>query len=78
MPHHTAGGTREVNDPNSLKTTLRLDPGSKFWVKSPSMWTARARFGMVRLTDGRLLVAGGQAQGNTLSTAEIIDPDTSK
>ena len=58
------------------------DPDTEVWSRTGAMTTRRAYFGMARLLDGRVLVAGGQyhlAPGGAwtrLRSAEIFDPDT--
>src|SRR5690348_8985882 len=47
------------------------------WAPTGSLSVPRYIFTMTRLTDGRVLVAGGRdAAGNQLSSAELYDPAT--
>ena len=46
------------------------------WTTTGSMNTARHTHAIIRLVDGRVLVAGGTNGSTDLSSAEIYDPDT--
>lgn len=58
------------------------DPRTGIWTRTASMRQARARATATLLPDGRVLVAGGAADGannaysNPLASAEIYDPQT--
>jgi hypothetical protein len=52
-----------------------LDPAAMTWTALQPMTTPRAQFALARLTDGRLLAAGGSNYGSGyLLSAELIDP----
>jgi hypothetical protein len=61
-------------DTRELTYPIALDPG---WGPTGALSVARIRHAGVKLTDGKILVAGGQSELTTtgiLSTAEIYDP----
>src|SRR5438552_6574676 len=47
-------------------------------VASASLNVERAGHSATRLVDGRILIAGGENAGGTLSTAEVYDPATQR
>ncbi|MGH2771546.1 MAG: Kelch repeat-containing protein [Actinomycetota bacterium] len=78
------GGQQGGHDP-SLGDGIVYDPASGQWTPAKSLMTAqRAGHTMTLLKDGRVLVAGGRAKlvggakEDTLVSAEIYDPATSR
>lgn len=73
-----AGGWSE--DPNTpvLASAELYDPASGTFVPAGSMTTPRAGQSATLLSDGRVLIAGGQTENNNvfsaLATAELYDP----
>lgn len=60
-----------------LSSTEFFDPATDSWTLGPSMHTPRYDFPHVRLSDGRILVAGGRGSGKRdLRDAELYDPRT--
>jgi hypothetical protein len=82
-----AGGYDLSGSPNGnyvyLSSAELYDPATGKWLPTGSMKTARENAQAVRLTDGRVLVAGGD-QGDAaqevqiLSSAELYDPATGR
>jgi len=71
--HNEAGG--------SVASAQVYDPGSGTWTRTGDMTTPRRGFSVTRLPDGKVLVAGGEADLRTgnpveLASAELYDPDT--
>jgi N-acetylneuraminic acid mutarotase len=52
------------------------DPVINRWSPAGSMSTVRFTHAATRLTDGRVLLAGGQGRASILASAEIFDPAT--
>jgi hypothetical protein len=50
------------------------DPQTGAWSPAADMRTQRARHNAIRLPNGRILVAGGIAAGESPAEAEIYDP----
>ncbi|WP_437893442.1 kelch repeat-containing protein [Sorangium sp. So ce124] len=83
-----AGGYPEVDEPPyttsgamSLQAVEIYDPATGTWSPAAPLLQARSGHAAVLLPDGHVLVAGGrarnaQAQGTSLSSAEIYDPST--
>ena len=67
LPHRSAGLRAEANPSGGS------DPS---WTTTADMATGRMDHIALKLTDGRVLVAGGIALGATTATAEIYDPAT--
>src|SRR5882724_5557212 len=65
-----AGGTNVSGALTSAEIFDPANPGAGFRVLSATMGAARARHTATRLHDGRVLIAGGDADG----TAEIFEP----
>src|SRR5438105_1430756 len=65
-----AGGTSSSGALTSAEIFDPANPGAGFRVLSATMGAARARHTATRLHDGRVLIAGGDADG----TAEIFEP----
>src|SRR5438128_5392286 len=65
-----AGGTSASGALTSAEIFDPANPGAGFRVLSATMGAARARHTATRLHDGRVLIAGGDADG----TAEIFEP----
>ncbi|PYK58642.1 MAG: hypothetical protein DME43_10880, partial [Verrucomicrobia bacterium] len=65
-----AGGTSASGALTSAEIFDPANPGAGFRVLSATMGAARARHTATRLNDGRVLIAGGDADG----TAEIFEP----
>jgi hypothetical protein len=73
-----AGG-RNVNDASDwsyLSSAELYDPKTGTFSPTGSMATARDLHTATLLSDGRVLIAGGYAGGNSLSSAELYDPAT--
>jgi large repetitive protein len=68
------GGYDWNGSPVCLASTETYQPGSGTWTTTRSMNTARYLHTATRLTDGRVLVVGGELYGLALSSAEIYDP----
>lgn len=68
-----AGGRPDATGWGGFRTTEWYDEATNTWKAGPEMIHARAFFGLVTLTDGRLLAAGGDTTGSPVSTAEIFD-----
>ena len=72
--HNPPGGRPTATAWGGLRTTEWYDESTDSWKAGPEMLHARAFFGLVTLTDGRLLAAGGDITGSSYSaTAEIFD-----
>jgi hypothetical protein len=62
----------------------RFDPATRRWVEATSMSIPRDAAMIIRLADGRVLVAGGatadgiEPGAQALATTEIYDPDTNR
>ncbi|WP_437290831.1 kelch repeat-containing protein [Sorangium sp. So ce406] len=71
-----AGGSAHTqpHDEEPFATAAVFDPAEDTWSPVASMSTARARHSATLLPDGRVLVAGGHAAGETLAAAEVFDP----
>jgi hypothetical protein len=69
-------GVRESSEAPS--TGWLFDPGSETFIPTGPMMTKREQPGSALLSDGRVLVVGGTADGarGVLSSAEIFDPTT--
>lgn len=68
------GGEDEQGQP--LGQVLRWQPNGSAgqWQALAPLKAARSRFGIVRLPDGRVLVAGGRGAAGVLASTEIYDP----
>jgi sugar lactone lactonase YvrE/N-acetylneuraminic acid mutarotase len=76
------GGALCFNTCSPLASTELYDPTSGRWLPSGSMSQARMGHTASRLSDGRVLVVGGEGASTTvtagpLASAEIFDPATS-
>ena len=74
------GGVESNGDPQKTLATAEVyDPGTGVWTATGSMATARTGHGATLLSDGRVLVEGGQGAGEpatNLLSAELYDPHT--
>lgn len=71
------GGTSRGTDPIPLKTTQIFDPRTSQWSPAGGLNTARFWFGnLVRMNDGRVLIAGGTAKSGyqDYTSSVIFDP----
>jgi N-acetylneuraminic acid mutarotase len=73
-----AGGyTGRSRKRNYLASAVVYDPKSGRWSETQPMKDKRGGFAVARLPDGRVLVAGGVAEGGIeLKAAELFDPRT--
>jgi hypothetical protein len=75
---HDQGGLALLADGRALAAAMAgaeiYDAPADVWTPTAPMTAYRAGFTMVRLNDGRVLVAGGY--GSSAQTAEIFDPAT--
>jgi hypothetical protein len=69
-----AGGLVVGFPPKALASAELYDPATGKFNPTGSMTTARWGFTATRLTDGRVLVAGGYGDSGLLSSAELYDP----
>ena len=60
----------------ALKNAEIFDPAKGTWTPTGSMHDARSYPVAVRLTNGKVLVAGGNDQNSNLDSAELFDPAT--
>jgi hypothetical protein len=71
------GDTGTLGAGAALSSVFIYDPGANTWTQADSMNRVRVDAAAVRLTDGRILVAGGtDASGAAQNTAELFDPAT--
>ena len=73
-----AGGDN-VSGPPGVRTSRAAYvylPAEDRWERVGDMLQGRASFSATRLVDGRVLVAGGEADGQSLATCELYDPRT--
>ena len=56
--------------------TELYDPVSGTWARTGDLATARAFYSATLLTNGKVLVAGGDAYDSTLRSCELYDPAT--
>ena len=64
-------------DQGNYRAAERYDPSRRRWERLPSMRTARGGIASVRLSDGRIVVFGGEelgAGGTTIRQVELFDP----
>ena len=82
FPFHPPQGSL-ANNPDTcaliafsiIANTKIYDSDAGTWTSGPRMGTARHSAAAVALTDGRVLVLGGEDElGNALSCTEIFDP----
>src|SRR5262249_9867469 len=60
----------------TLATAETYNPQLNTWSPAASMATARSLAGVVRLSDGRVMVAGGINDSGLIATVEIYNPAT--
>src|SRR5207247_11403829 len=63
-------------DRAALPSAERYGPGTGNWTPPGSLNVRRWDHTATLLSDGRVLVAGGQSAGSALADAEIYDPST--
>lgn len=71
------GGESAASPPVALASVEIYDPPSATWTTAAPMKTARSFAGATLLSDGRVLVAGGEPLGGTptpIAAAEVFDP----
>jgi hypothetical protein len=78
-----AGGFLQTTIPNKtdhiFSNAVLFDPNTGKWTETGSMNVARYGHTAILLSNGKVLVAGGEdARGNHLSSAELYDPTTGK
>ena len=60
---------------DAIAATESYDPSTNAWISLPAMPTARYSFGMTKLVDGRVLVAGGFGiLGEFVAKTELFNP----
>jgi N-acetylneuraminic acid mutarotase len=84
--NHTAGvasGGRFYviagRDPGNFRSVDRYNPRTRSWARMPPVRTARGGIAAVRLSDGRIVLFGGEelgAGGTTIRPVELFDPRT--
>jgi hypothetical protein len=74
----TGGFSSAVNRPFALNSAEIYDPGTNSWQRTAFMANARGLHGAALLSDGKVLVAGGQVNNFDIATvvasAEVYDP----
>jgi len=74
------GGASDSPDsfpsPSGQSNAWIFDPATRSWRSVSSMHGGRLFASATQLPDGRVLVAGGDGQGNPLASAEVFDPAT--
>lgn len=68
------GGEDEQGQPLALVSRWQPDAGAGRWQELAPLKTARSRFGVARLPDGRIVVAGGRGAAGALASVELYDP----
>lgn len=68
------GGEEDPGQPTALVWRWQPDAGGGRWQVLSPLKVARSRFGVARLPDGRVVVAGGRGVAGPLSSVEIYDP----
>jgi hypothetical protein len=68
-----AGGGDGTEAGTVLDTVQLFDPATKTWSEGPKLGVARSFAGSGILSDGRMMVAGGNAAEMLLDSAEILD-----
>jgi len=72
----TGGDSSDGVTQSTLSGCELYDPATGTWAPTGSMWTARSNHSITTLTNGKVLVVGGNAAGSLTSSAEIYDPAT--
>lgn len=70
------GGEDEQGQVLNAVTRWQPDGAAGRWQALAPLKAARSRFGVARLPDGRVIVAGGRGASGVLSSTEIYDPAT--
>lgn len=70
------GGEDEQGQPVAAVSRWQPDGGAGRWQALAPLQAARSRFGVARLPDGRVVVAGGRGVAGVLSSVEIYDPSS--
>jgi len=76
---NAAWATWDESDPEATvpaSPVLRYDPGTNQWTQAGSLAVGRLRPTVALLSDGRVLVAGGEDRYGPTPTTEIFDPAT--
>ena len=68
------GGNANTFNAFSIKNVESYNPATNAWAPVSSLTTGRSFHTATLLNNGKLLVAGGIGNGNTLSSAELYDP----
>lgn len=70
------GGSDPMGDALPIASAELFDPATDTWSALPSMSVPRLRHTQTLLSDGRVLVAGGEGTSAVQSSAEVFDPIT--
>jgi hypothetical protein len=71
-----AGGSVTGADLDELSDVELYDPATGTSTPTTPLSTARRRHIAVRLPDGRVLIVGGESNGNATTSTELFDPST--
>ncbi|MCE7980699.1 MAG: tandem-95 repeat protein [Caldilinea sp. CFX5] len=73
------GGTQFVRGIDEDLATVEIyNPATNVWVTGPDMSTPRSAASATLLPNGKVLIAGGERLGMSLTNAEIFDPTTNR
>ena len=68
------GGTPEVSPSNGSWSTELYDPGTDTWTTAGAMSTTRHDHTATRLSNGKVLIVGGDDGSSSIASAELYDP----
>lgn len=68
------GSSSANGPPGTLRSAYIYSPREDRWTRTADMLGPRANFTSTALADGRVLVAGGEADGHSLASCEFYDP----